>query len=503
MGFQNRGFSSRFEASVLCRWANDLRQAEGVPSAVLIREKKRPKIKHPEGAVSLRHTTLRKNGKRHTYGRLVRSLRIGRKVRQETVAPLGELAAQGRREARRRAASIVGIERPPGRFDDQPPAPPLRVDRRGLPRERGRRFGDVGRARRRWQAVGLDERLERLMPLGREAIPWPPMAEVRVIARRCAPSRERHLAEDGWRRTALGDRWNLPEENVNDARRYRAWDRRLPHKEALKARLKQRWGTHFGLEYDRLLDDITRSDFEGLAPGEERASAWRLAGPPPGLQARLDRAGRDAARISPGLRGVRRQSQRRDDASGDRPAQRSAFRARRPDRGMVRRANRDGLRRRRSRHLVGTPHSALPPHARHLLSGDGTEVREGLEVPVVASENEQETFLLGRSADRAAQQRALRERFEQRLQTGREPIQKACDARRGDPGVIERRLGRRRGRNPRAAGHARSPCRGASGLVEAIPGSRVGGAARGLLSVAQQGVGGDAGGARARGPAAD
>ena len=44
----------------------------------------------------LRHSTVRKGGKTHTYWRLVRSVREGRKVRQETVAYLGELDAQGR-----------------------------------------------------------------------------------------------------------------------------------------------------------------------------------------------------------------------------------------------------------------------------------------------------------------------------------------------------------------------------------------------------------------------
>jgi hypothetical protein len=37
----------------------------------------------------LRHSTVTKNGKTHTYWRLVRSVRIGTKVRQETVAQLG------------------------------------------------------------------------------------------------------------------------------------------------------------------------------------------------------------------------------------------------------------------------------------------------------------------------------------------------------------------------------------------------------------------------------
>jgi hypothetical protein len=43
----------------------------------------------------LRHTTIRKDGKTHTYWRLVRSVRRGRKVVQETVAHLGR-AGRGR-----------------------------------------------------------------------------------------------------------------------------------------------------------------------------------------------------------------------------------------------------------------------------------------------------------------------------------------------------------------------------------------------------------------------
>ena len=50
-----------------------------------------------EGAgLYLRHSIRRKNGTTHTYWRLVRSVRRGGKVVQETVAQLGELDAQGR-----------------------------------------------------------------------------------------------------------------------------------------------------------------------------------------------------------------------------------------------------------------------------------------------------------------------------------------------------------------------------------------------------------------------
>jgi hypothetical protein len=56
----------------------------------------------------LRHTTRRKDGKAHTYWQLVRSVRIGRRVVQQTVAHLGELDPHGRARARALARSITG-----------------------------------------------------------------------------------------------------------------------------------------------------------------------------------------------------------------------------------------------------------------------------------------------------------------------------------------------------------------------------------------------------------
>jgi hypothetical protein len=93
--------------------------------------------------MSLRHTTVTKNGKTHTSWRLVRSVRVGSKVRQETVAQLGELDARGRIAARHLASSLVGLERQPGLFDDEISAEPIVIDHRRVRLERGRRFAGV------------------------------------------------------------------------------------------------------------------------------------------------------------------------------------------------------------------------------------------------------------------------------------------------------------------------------------------------------------------------
>jgi hypothetical protein len=103
----------------------------------------------------LRHTPVTKNGKSHTYWRLVRSVRTGNRVRQETVAQLGELDAAGRVRARALAEAIVGVERQPGLFDDPLPTESVTVDLQRFRLERGRRFGDV------WLGLRLEVLWER------------------------------------------------------------------------------------------------------------------------------------------------------------------------------------------------------------------------------------------------------------------------------------------------------------------------------------------------------
>src|SRR5437867_13355715 len=91
----------------------------------------------------LRHTTRVKDGKAHMYWRLVRSVRVGRKVHQQTVAQLGELDAQGRAQARALARTITGgagaagavrAARTGGAADSGPPGSPAPGTR---PRLRG------------------------------------------------------------------------------------------------------------------------------------------------------------------------------------------------------------------------------------------------------------------------------------------------------------------------------------------------------------------------------
>src|SRR2546428_3329193 len=138
----------------------------------------------------LRHTTRRKDGKVHRYWQLVRSVRVGRKVVQQTVAHLGELDAQGRARAKALARAIMGDRDQPDLFiaDDGDEAIPVRLKRIRL--ERGRTFGDVWLGWTLWRALRLDEAVARLLPEGRETVPWATMAAGPVAAPPCEPSGE-------------------------------------------------------------------------------------------------------------------------------------------------------------------------------------------------------------------------------------------------------------------------------------------------------------------------
>src|SRR5712664_969395 len=172
----------------------------------------------------LRHTTIRKDGKVQRYWRLVRSVRVGRRVIQQTVAQLGELDAHGRIEARALARRLIGAPEQAQLFKDGSEDLTASVRLKGVRIERSRQFGDVYLALALWRGVGLAALCEKLLPSGKEAVPWAKMAAVLVAALLCEPSSELHVAEDWYRRTALSELLQLDADLVNKDRLYRALD---------------------------------------------------------------------------------------------------------------------------------------------------------------------------------------------------------------------------------------------------------------------------------------
>jgi transposase len=271
----------------------------------------------------------------------------------------------------------------------------------------------------------------------------------------CEPSSELHIAEDWFRRTALSDLLAVAEEKDNDDRLYRALDHVLPHKAQLETHLKERLGSLFGLTYDLLLYDITSTYFEGEAAANPLARRGYSRDHRPDCKQVL--IGLVVSREGYPLGYETFAGNRNDGTTVQEVVTSLEGRYGRDnriwvlDRGMVSTRTLTWLRGRGSRYLVGTPKSQLKQFASQVRAGLWEEVRPGLEVQRCPSADGAEVFILCRSADRAAKERAMRERFVQRIEVGLAKAQAACSRRRLDPGVVERRVGRLLGQSSRAA----------------------------------------------------
>src|SRR5712672_4854096 len=370
----------------------------------------------------LRHTTIRKDGKVHRYWRLVRSVRVGRRVIQQTIAQLGELDEHGRVEARALARRLIGTPEQRALFDgSEHVTVPVRL--KGVRIERSRRFGDVYLALALWRGVGLEELCERLLPLGKERIAWAKMAAVLVVARLCEPSSELHIAEDWYRRTALCDLLQLGDEEVNKDRLYRALDHLLAHKAALEVHLSQRCGELFAVQNEVLLYDITSTYFEGQARANPLAQRGYSRDHRP-----------DCKQVCIGLvvtrcglplgyevfAGNRHDSTTLEEIVETMEARYGqAQRIWALDRGMVSEDNLDFLKAGQRQYIVGTPKSQLKRFEQQLASQDWHAIREGLEVKLCpCPDGGAETYILCRSRDRREKEQAMHARFENRIEAG-------------------------------------------------------------------------------------
>ena len=406
----------------------------------------------------LRHTIRRKDGKVHRYWRLVRSVRVGRRVIQQTVAQLGELDEHGRIEAQALARRLIGAPEQAQLFNDGRADLTVAVRVKGVRIERSRQFGDVYLALALWRGVGLEELCERLLPIGKERIAWAKMATVLVAARFCEPSSELHIAEDWYRRTALADLLQLGDEEVNKDRLYRGLDQLLAHKPALEARLSRRCGELFSIQNEVLLYDVTSTYFEGEAAANPLAQRGysrdhrpdckqvcialvvTFDGFPLGYEVFAGNT-----HDSRTLQMIVATMEARHGVLG---------RVWITDRGMASAANLAWLRQTGRRYIIGAPKSELKKFGSELARSDGWRtVHEGVEVKLTGHPETGETVILCRSADRRSKEQAMHDKFSRRIETALERLagRIARSKRRLDPALVNRQIGRILQQNQRAA----------------------------------------------------
>jgi transposase len=406
----------------------------------------------------LRHTIRKKNGKVHRYWTLVRSVRVGRRVIQQTVAHLGDLDEHGRVEARGLARGLIGSPEQAALFDDGSEHVTAPVRLKGIRVERSRQFGDVYLALALWRGTGLDALCEQLLPAGKERVAWAKMAAVLVTARLCEPSSELHIAEDWYRRTALCDLLQLGDEEVNKDRLYRSLDHLIAHKDALEAHLSRRCGELFAIENEVLLYDVTSTYFEGLAEANPQAQRGysrdhrpdckqvcialvvTFDGFPLGYEVFAGNV-----HDSRTLQTIVATMEARHGVLG---------RVWIADRGMASVANLAWLRQTGRRYIIGAPKSELKKFGAELAAASGWRtVHEGVEVKLTRHPETDETAILCRSADRRSKEQAMHERFSRRIEAALDRLAARIGRAKKplDAAIVNRQIGRILQQNQRAA----------------------------------------------------
>ncbi len=409
--------------------------------------------------VYLRHATRRKDGKTHVYWQLVRSVRCGRKVVQETVAQLGELDAEGRARAEALARSITGraYESSQGQlFDRTEPRGSVAVKLDAVRLERSRSFGAVWLGWLLWRALKLDELCSALLASKREMVSWAEVVAILVIGRLCEPSSELHVAERWYRTTALEDLLGVATESLYDERLYRALDRLLPHKEAIEQHLVKRLGELFDLDYDLLIYDITSTYFEGVADPTIAKRGYSRDHRPDCVQVNIalvvSREGMPlgyeifAGNITD-VTTVKQIVEGMESRFG------KVNRVWVMDRGMVSAKNIAWLNATGRRYVIGTARAELSRWAKEMADKTAwRQIREDVEVKICRGPDGSETFLLCRSASRMEKEKAMHERFSKRIEEGLQSLARRIEKSQTalGRGELERQIGRLLERNSRA-----------------------------------------------------
>ncbi len=403
----------------------------------------------------LRKFSTDKDGKRLDYWALVESVRTERGPRQRVVSYLGDMDEAGRLGIHHAVEKDLPVQE--SLFDKTSPEW-VEVNVRKVRTERSRRFGDVWIALELIKKLGLSEMLERVMPeapgsadavAGRHPkISWAALANVLVISRFCEPSSELHIAEQFYRKSALPDLMGIPDEDIYDNRLYRALDKLLEHKDDIQKHLKERLGELFNISYDILLYDVTSTYFEGAASGNPQAQRGYSRDSRP-----------DCKQVCLGLVVTKEgiplgyevfEGNRHDSKTVEIIIEKmeslygKSDRVWIMDRGMASADNLELLAEEGRRYIIGTSKNQLKKFEQHLLTQDWKQIHEGLEVKLCPSpDGGEEIFILCRSEARREKERAMHDRFVQRLEKGLERVKKSCvSGRIKNLEVVGRRIGR-------------------------------------------------------------
>ncbi|SRR6266496_1525627 len=414
----------------------------------------------------LKRRTRHKDGKTYIHYAVCESLRVSPvRVVQRTVLHLGELNTtqldrwqhtidvlheDGQHQQLRLFTDREG--QAPGQADV------VEVKLSSFRVKQPRRFGDCWVGTALWEQLGLRVFWEQALSEEAGQVPWHKVLELLVVNRLLAPRSELFVHEKWFGQTAMEVLLDTDASVADKDRLYRCLDRLLEHKEALEQHLASKWKDLFGASYDVLLYDLTSTYFEGSMAAVPKAQRGysrdhrpdckqlviALIVTPEGFPLTYEVfAGnrRDVSTLKPIIEAVEKKHGK----------------ARRVwvfDRGIVSEENLKWLRERGAHYLVGTPRAQLKGYEKQLLEGSWRKISEQVEVQLVGQE--QEVFVLCRSARRKEKEAAMRRRVVLGLMRGLVKVRRQLRRRRiKKESRLQRILGRLQERYATAWKYAR------------------------------------------------
>lgn len=407
----------------------------------------------------LRRNRKNANGEEYEYWTLVESVRTAQGPRQRIVATLGKGIGLDKEErigweeiqavlqGRENSTLDLFQEREEVKLPEW-----AEVNIRGIRVERLRSFGDVYLGLTLWKRLKIDEAFSKIQTQGKEEVDWNQIFCLLVLARLCHSGSELKIAEDWYGKTALDDLLGIPGIKINEDRLYRALDKLLPHKDEISKHLQDRYRDLFGTEFEFLIYDVTSIYFEGEGKNNTRAKRGYSRDHRP-----------DCLQVCIGLvvtieglpigyevfDGNRADVTTLDDMIE--LMEKKYGKANRVwvfDRGVVSEENLLELRKRNAYYIVGTPKSHINKIESDLTEKDWQEVKHGVEVKFINSPDDiKERFILCRSKERTAKEKAIFELQKNRLEEKLKKIQISIQkGKLKNPTVAERRIGRWFGR---------------------------------------------------------
>jgi hypothetical protein len=218
-----------------------------------------------------------KDGKAHRYWSIVENRRCaGNRVVQRHVLYLGEIN-DAQKKAWCKTIDVVeenGATQQMALFAHDRPAPALEhevvhVKLNELQLTRPRQWGACWLACELWDQLKLDEFWSSRLKTNRQGTRWLNVFKTLVSYRLIDPGSEWRLHRQWYEQSAIGDLLGEDFALAQKDKLYRCLDKLLPHKRDFFSFLKQRWQNLFDVGFDILLYDLTSTYFECDPPQEE------------------------------------------------------------------------------------------------------------------------------------------------------------------------------------------------------------------------------------------